>query len=151
MWKILSEVRNGRDNTVTSPALYLGNSGHGHGQAASKVTGVKEFTTINVAFDLDVAADARIGLIDGKGNPKWLLRAAVETLRMAKAHSKLPVLIFCHEGRSRSVTTAATYMVLYRGIHSLDVAFEHIRRFREDIAPKPLLVDSFREAFSDLT
>jgi hypothetical protein len=48
----------------------------------------------------------RFPLVDGSGNPAWLLRAAVETTA-SFVRASLPTLVFCSAGMSRSPGVAA--------------------------------------------
>lgn len=48
----------------------------------------------------------RFPLIDGTGNPPWLLRAAVQTL-VDLLSAQIPTLVFCSAGLSRSPLIAA--------------------------------------------
>jgi hypothetical protein len=48
----------------------------------------------------------RLPLIDGAGNPPWLLRAAVETVAML-LRAGTPTLVFCGAGMSRSPAVIA--------------------------------------------
>lgn len=60
----------------------------------------------------------RFPLIDGSGNPSWLLRAAVETLACF-LRSGTPALVYCGAGMSRSPCVAGAAIALVGG-HSLD-------------------------------
>jgi hypothetical protein len=48
----------------------------------------------------------RFPLVDGAGNPPWLLRAAVDTTA-GLLRSQTPTLVYCASGMSRSLTIAA--------------------------------------------
>lgn len=48
----------------------------------------------------------RFPLLDGGGNPPWLLRAAVETVA-SLLRAGVPTLVFCSAGMSRSPAVAA--------------------------------------------
>lgn len=48
----------------------------------------------------------RFPLVDGAGNPPWLLRAAVEAVA-GFVRAGVPTLVFCGAGMSRSPTIAA--------------------------------------------
>lgn len=56
----------------------------------------------------------RFPLVDGSGNPPWLLRAAVETLACL-LRSKTPTLVYCSAGMSRSPCIAAGAIALLSG------------------------------------
>jgi len=89
-------------------------------------------TTLNCAVNVDVpplapypdggvVRQAKVGMIDGPGNPPALLHAALNTLHglFAQASPGKPdypphrtgnVLVHCRAGKSRSVTVAALYL-----------------------------------------
>jgi protein-tyrosine phosphatase len=48
----------------------------------------------------------RFPILDGSGNPAWLLRAAVETTARL-VRDRVPTLIYCSSGMSRSPAVAA--------------------------------------------
>jgi len=57
----------------------------------------------------------RFPLVDGAGNPPWLLRGAVQ----AVAHlvrSSVPSLVYCSTGHSRSLCVAATAIAEVKGM-----------------------------------
>jgi protein-tyrosine phosphatase len=55
----------------------------------------------------------RFPLLDGAGNPPWLLRAAVEAVA-GFVRSHVPTLLFCGAGMSRSPCVAAAALALVR-------------------------------------
>jgi len=59
-------------------------------------------------------AYCRFPLLDGPGNPPWLLRAAVETVAYL-LRSGTPTLVYCGAGLSRSPSIAAAAVALVRG------------------------------------
>lgn len=56
----------------------------------------------------------RFPLLDGAGNPQWLLRAALETTAMF-IRLEAPLLVFCGAGLSRSPAVAAAALRLATG------------------------------------
>jgi len=57
----------------------------------------------------------RFPLIDGGGNPRWMLRAAVETVAsLLRAH--VPTLVYCGACMSRTPSVAGASIALVRGI-----------------------------------
>jgi protein-tyrosine phosphatase len=48
----------------------------------------------------------RIPLVDGSGNPEWLLRLATETV-VQLLQAEIPTLVFCSAGMSRSPSIVA--------------------------------------------
>jgi protein-tyrosine phosphatase len=56
----------------------------------------------------------RFPLIDGTGNPSWLLRVAAETVA-SLLRSGAPTLVYCSAGLSRSPCIAGAAVALVRG------------------------------------
>ena len=56
----------------------------------------------------------RFPLIDGSGNPRWLLRSAVGTVA-GFLRSDTPTLVYCGAGMSRSPSIAGAAISLVRG------------------------------------
>ncbi|MEO6811536.1 MAG: protein phosphatase, partial [Isosphaeraceae bacterium] len=56
----------------------------------------------------------RFPLLDGSGNPGWLLRAAIETVACL-LRCNTPTLIYCGAGMSRSPAIAGAAVGLVRG------------------------------------
>lgn len=57
----------------------------------------------------------RFPLIDGEGNPAWLLRMAVEVVA-GLIREGVPTLVCCGNGMSRSPAVAAAALAIVRGI-----------------------------------
>jgi protein-tyrosine phosphatase len=60
----------------------------------------------------------RFPLLDGTGNPPWILRAAVDTVA-GLLHDGVPTLVFCGAGMSRSPIVAAAAIAK---VHDLSLA-----------------------------
>jgi protein-tyrosine phosphatase len=56
----------------------------------------------------------RFPLVDGIGNPPWLLRATVDCV-VGLLHSRTPSLVYCSNGMSRSPIIAAAAIARVRG------------------------------------
>lgn len=56
----------------------------------------------------------RFPLLDGAGNPPWLLRAAIETVA-GLVRSGTPTLVYCGAGMSRSPCIVGAALSLVRG------------------------------------
>jgi protein-tyrosine phosphatase len=56
----------------------------------------------------------RFPLVDGTGNPEWLLRAAVQTVACL-LRSSTPTLVHCSAGISRSPAVAGAALAITRG------------------------------------
>lgn len=145
--------------------IYLGNSTDGKAQATYKqVNGLwfkndaAEYLTLNVAKDLFVQADVHIGLVDGAGNHGWQYRMAVRVLAELHRNTSAHVMVYCHEGRSRSVSIIAAYLAIedgfsgvseFRGFSDrIEDAFKYIANKRPDISPSAELVSEMMAAMS---
>jgi protein-tyrosine phosphatase len=71
-------------------------------------------------------AYCRFPLIDGPGNPVWLLRAALETVACL-LRSNTPTIVVCSAGMSRSPGIAAAAIAMAQGI-APDVALALVLR-----------------------
>ena len=107
----------------------------------------------------------KLGLVDGPGNPEYMMLAGYLLLDSA-VRQRLPekesypqrsrgnVLVHCRGGRSRSTVLVALYLHLSRPdkFPSLDRAIDHVRERRElhpdewSSAPKSMLITSARRA-----
>jgi hypothetical protein len=56
----------------------------------------------------------RFPVIDGGGNPRWLLRAAVETVA-GLLRARVPTLVYCGACMSRTPSVAGAAIALVRG------------------------------------
>jgi hypothetical protein len=61
----------------------------------------------------------RFPIVDGAGNPPWLLRAAIETLA-ALMRAGVPTLVYCGAGMSRTPAIAAAGLALATGVTPRD-------------------------------
>jgi hypothetical protein len=59
-------------------------------------------------------AYCRFPLVDGSGNPAWLLRAAVETTA-GLLRDRVPTLVYCGAGMSRAPAVASAAISLVSG------------------------------------
>ena len=133
--------------------LWLGNSEAGRDQQLfvgepRQPNPMKTHLTLNVANDLQVYADVTVGLMDGPGNEEWALWAAEKALGELQVSGK-PILVHCHEGRSRSVCVIAANLSCGNPEMSFDEALDFIRTKREDINPHPSLVADFKRVFGE--
>jgi hypothetical protein len=107
----------------------------------------------------------KLGLVDGPGNPQYMMLAGYLLLDGA-VRQVLPektsypqrrqgnVLVHCRGGRSRSTVLVALYLHLSRPdkFPKLDTAIAHVREKRElhpdewFSAPKPMLIEAARRA-----
>ncbi|HJT76403.1 MAG TPA: hypothetical protein VJ739_04300 [Gemmataceae bacterium] len=76
----------------------------------------------------------RFPLLDGPGNPPWLLRLAAETTA-ALVRSGTPTLVFCSGGMSRSPAVAAAALALATGRPPDSCLAEVCRSGPADLSP----------------
>jgi protein-tyrosine phosphatase len=92
-------------------------------------------------------AYCRFPLVDGSGNPPWLLRAAVETVA-GLLRAGIPTLVYCGAGMSRSPCIAVAAIVLLRGCPPAEALAVVLRSGPSDVSPalwlevQAILVDS---------
>lgn len=106
-----------------------------HFQSSSGGCGLS--TTSSHKFPLEYQ---KVGMIDGAGNDKTVLIAALYMLdNLLSRHDK--VMVHCHAGVSRSSIVVASYLVHRRGIAlDIDKAVEIVRRKRKGAGPNPALI-----------
>jgi protein-tyrosine phosphatase len=118
--------------------LWLGNEGD--------VQDMRKVFASGIEALVDLAASApspqlpretlycRIPLVDGPENPPWTVQLAIETVvRLIRA--KVPTLVYCGGGMSRSPCIAAASLALLKGC-SLPEALTHLSQFEAmDINP----------------
>jgi hypothetical protein len=76
----------------------------------------------------------RFPLIDGPGNPPWLIRAAVETVALL-LRMNTPTLVYCSAGMSRSPCIAGAAIALVRNC-TLDEGLKiAVRSGPADVSP----------------
>jgi hypothetical protein len=99
--------------------LWIGHAGDARAPAGLLDRGIA--AVIDLAIEEPLAACpremvyCRFPLLDGSGNPPALLRAAVRTTERL-LRSKLPTLVACGGGLSRSPAIAAAALALVHGI-----------------------------------
>jgi len=79
-------------------------------------------------------AYCRFPLLDGPGNPPWLLRSAVETVANL-LRSGTPSLVCCGAGMSRSPCIAAAAVALVRGLTAEEGLTLVLRSGPSDVSP----------------
>ncbi|AWM37730.1 protein phosphatase [Gemmata obscuriglobus] len=107
---------------VSGFSLWVGNVADGRDLRAVLSAGVE--AVVDLALNEPPSAPTRelvycrFPLVDGAGNPSWLLRTAVETVAgLLRAH--IPTLVFCGAGMSRSPAVSAVALSL--AFHRLPV------------------------------
>ena len=99
-------------------SLWLGHSGDVDDPRVIVATGI--LAVIDLALNESPASlprdrtYCRFPLIDGTGNPLWLIQAAVETVACL-LRSSTPTLVYCSAGLSRSPCIAGAAIALVRG------------------------------------
>jgi protein-tyrosine phosphatase len=76
----------------------------------------------------------RLPLVDGAGNPPWLLRAAVK-LAAGLLRNRTPTLIYCSVGLSRTPAVAAAALALARGRDPLQCLNSLVPDRPHDVSP----------------
>jgi protein-tyrosine phosphatase len=103
---------------VRDYSLWLGHVGDARDQGVLFAAGVE--AVVDLALDevpVPLARElvsCRFPLIDGVGNPRWLLRAAVETVA-GLIRAGVPTLVYCGAGMSRTPAVAGAAIALVRG------------------------------------
>ena len=118
--------------TQITSKIYIGNSFD-----AATVTPEIVEASLNVAIDLDVVNPNKIklykvGMVDGPGNDPGVFIAAILCLDgMARKYNK--ILVHCHEGKSRSVIVASTYLSISTGIDFDEVLNDVMKKRGVDV------------------
>lgn len=76
----------------------------------------------------------RFPLIDGTGNPRWLLRTAIETVAYL-LRSETPTLVYCGAGMSRSPCIAAAAIARVRGCSAAEGLAIALQSAAADVSP----------------
>jgi hypothetical protein len=76
----------------------------------------------------------RFPLVDGAGNPPWLLRSAVETLA-GLVRSGTPTLVFCGAGMSRTPAVAAAALSRACGVSPAEALVLIAQAGAADVSP----------------
>lgn len=103
---------------IAESSLWLGHVGDVHDLRAVLATGI--FAVVDLALNEPPATVTRelvycrFPIVDGIGNPPWLLRAAVDCVA-GLLHSRTPSLVYCANGMSRSPIIVAAAIARVRG------------------------------------
>jgi hypothetical protein len=104
---------------VTGEALWLGNAGDSRDLEMMLAAGIRAL--VDLAEEEPIPAltrdliYCRFPLIDGTGNPPWLLQAAVETTARL-VRWRVPALVCCGAGMSRTPCIAGAALSVVRGV-----------------------------------
>jgi protein-tyrosine phosphatase len=76
----------------------------------------------------------RFPLIDGAGNPTWLLNSAVETVA-SLLHAGVPTLVYCGAGMSRTPAIAAAALARVGGMPASAALVQVCNAGATDVSP----------------
>ncbi len=102
---------------ITGYSLWLGNIGDARNLVGLLAMGI--MAIVDLAMDEPPVpltrelAYFRLPLIDGGGNPHWLLRAAIETVA-SLIRASVPTLVYCSAGMSRTPLIVGAAIALVR-------------------------------------
>jgi hypothetical protein len=119
-------------------SLWLGHAGDARDPGAALAHGLTAL--IDLAVNEPPAAITReltycrFPLVDGPGNPPWLLRAAVETTARL-LRDGVPTLVRCSMGMSRSPAIAAAAVSMISGRAPEECLAEVLRSGAADVSP----------------
>src|SRR5262245_65472713 len=103
---------------IPDSSLWVGHAGDARDLRAVVSAGIQAFLDLAEseppALVTRELVYLRFPLADGTGNPRWLLRLAVEAV-VGLLRSKVPTLVFCGAGMSRTPCIAGTALALVRG------------------------------------
>ena len=123
---------------AVQPSLYLGN--------ALDARDLRRLYEQQIAAVIDLALEeppaqlgreivyCRFPLIDGGGNPDWLLRAATETT-LQLLNQSVPALVACSGGMSRSPAIVAGVLSLAHGRAPAECLLELVRGQPHEVSP----------------
>jgi protein-tyrosine phosphatase len=103
---------------ITDVPLWLGHVGDARDLRTLLSTGI--LAVVDLALNEPPATVTRelvycrFPLLDGSGNPPWLLRAAVDCIA-GLIRSQTPTLVFCSSGMSRSPAVTAAAIARVQG------------------------------------
>lgn len=136
---------------VSSYSLWIGNAGD--------MRRVADLIDLGVAAVVDLAANepvavlpreivyCRFPLLDGAGNERWMLRAAIETIS-GLLRDNVPTLVACSAGMSRSPALAAAAIARIEGRDPNECLMECVEGGPADVSPLLWrdVVDALRSA-----
>jgi protein-tyrosine phosphatase len=123
---------------VPGYALWLGHVGDVWNLAGVLDAGIKAI--VDLALNEKPATVTReliycrFPLLDGFGNPPWLLRAAVDTVAILVG-SGIPTLVYCAAGMSRTPAVAAAALARLRGCPLADALAMVTQDGPSDVSP----------------
>lgn len=130
---------------ISPHRLWIGHAGDLRNPRVILDTGIS--AVIDLAIDEPIAAlprelvYCRCPILDGEGNPEWLLSLAIQTTA-SLLRDQVPTLVCCSGGMSRSVLISAAALSLQSG-KSLTASMTEVQGGAVDISPA-LMADVLR-------
>jgi len=118
--------------------LWIGNAGDARNVPSLLAGGIA--AVVDLALNEPIAAIPRdlaylrIPLVDGTGNPPWLILTAVEAVA-SLLRSGVPTLVFCGAGLSRSPSIVAAALAIVRGCCPDESLADICRDCAADVSP----------------
>jgi hypothetical protein len=118
--------------------LWLGHAGDGRDLRGLLRAGVRAL--VDLALEEPPAplvrelVYCRFPIIDGSGNPFWLLRAAVQTTA-GLIRARVPTLVCCGAGMSRSPSLVAVALAMIEGRPPEEVLVRLLPTGKGDVSP----------------
>jgi len=123
---------------IAGYSLWLGHLGDASDWERLHATGI--FAVVDLALNVSPVAlpreltYCRFPLIDGPGNPPWLLRAAIDTVACL-VRGDVPALVFCGAGMSRSPCIAGAAIAQVRRCSAAEGLALVLKSGRSDVSP----------------
>ncbi len=123
---------------VGTRPLWIGHAGDARDPAGLHAVGIE--AVIDLAREESLGAVSRdlaylrFPIVDGSENPSWVLRVAVETVAQL-VRDRVPTLVSCGAGMSRSVAIAAGGLARAEGRAIEECLAEIVAHGCRDIAP----------------
>jgi protein-tyrosine phosphatase len=123
---------------IEGHSLWLGHTGDARDSSAILAAGVLVLVDLALnesppALPRELAY-CRFPLLDGPGNPPWLLRTAIETVA-GLVRCSTPALVYCSAGLSRSPCIAAGALSLAHGLSADEALVLVARSGPADVSP----------------
>lgn len=123
---------------VLPKLLWIGNAGDLHKPAQIEIAGIKAVIQVALAEQMPTMSRellfAHYPIMDGAGNPRGIVAAAVETTATLLRH-RVPTLVCCSGGMSRSPSIAAGAIAVVQGIPPQDALMAIIQGQPHDVSP----------------
>jgi len=123
---------------IAGYSLWLGHAGDARDRERLQATGI--LAVVDLALNESPVAlpreltYCRFPLIDGPGNPPWLLRTAVDTVACFVG-GDVPTLVYCGAGMSRSPCVAGAAIARARRCSAAEGLARVLESGRSDVSP----------------